>query len=817
VFLFVGGLIFLIYFASIGFMPEVDLQTSIALLVVSALTGGFLLIALGFYLLAPGWWWVQVTRHQVDRNFKKPQMHRTTDEVPRPKGIARCRRQSLYSGLIPWAFVLGIAITSTAANRSDAQPYSQTQIEGLLEAFHSSDPNIRKATIESLREIGAAAVPTLIAALSSANPEIRRGAVEALGEFGPLIADQTVPPLVNALGDAEVMVRKEVTVAFGRIGPAGAPALIEALSNPDPKVRQATTVALGRIGASAADTTVPPLIDALGDVDSEVRTYASWALAQIGQPAVSALASALSAPDPKVRQAAGMALGQMGPAAASALQEHGATVIAVLIASLDGTSYDSSREIIHALTQIGPAAAPALTTALDDKSPDVRRGAVKALGRLGQAGFASVVLPALITALNNSDERVRGEAAEVIGWIADAAAEAVPALITMLGGTDSWDRERVMTTLGFIGPAAVPALIAALNSTNPEVRHDAARVLGLIRPPATQAIPALIMGLDDAGFRVREQAAESLQWIGAPAVPALIAALSNPNPETRRVAAVALGQIRDQAAIPALVDALWDSESMVRQAASTALNEIPKLRVAYATAPPPGTPDPIDPGLRQSIFQLAIQRAMAERTPGQLLFNPPTRMKLGVGERITVRIGRGALEEDLKRDLVRRGLAQVETIKVGTLMRVELSGPDFQTALINGDRDRIIPEGEMEEWQFHVFPLKAGPRRILDLLVSIRIRLPSSEELPGSLGVLRAEYPAKEELHSFPSFHREIAVDVNLPFYVQRFLGEHWQFFAGGFGAVAVSVIGFFGKRWLDSRASRPSPRSRTRSQGRRR
>jgi hypothetical protein len=64
VFLFVGGLIFLVYFASIGFMPEVDLQTSIALLVVSALTGGFLLLVLGVYFLAPGWWWVQMTRHQ---------------------------------------------------------------------------------------------------------------------------------------------------------------------------------------------------------------------------------------------------------------------------------------------------------------------------------------------------------------------------------------------------------------------------------------------------------------------------------------------------------------------------------------------------------------------------------------------------------------------------------------------------------------------------------------------------------------------------------------------------------------------------------
>jgi hypothetical protein len=70
VILLMGGLSFLVYFASIGFMPEIDLQTVVALLAVSALTSGFLLIMLGFYLLAPGWYWVQVTRHQ--ESLKSP-------------------------------------------------------------------------------------------------------------------------------------------------------------------------------------------------------------------------------------------------------------------------------------------------------------------------------------------------------------------------------------------------------------------------------------------------------------------------------------------------------------------------------------------------------------------------------------------------------------------------------------------------------------------------------------------------------------------------------------------------------------------------
>ena len=60
--LLVGGVFFLAYFGSIGFMPEMDLKTSIALLAASALTGSFMLVGVGFYLLAPSWFWVQLTR-----------------------------------------------------------------------------------------------------------------------------------------------------------------------------------------------------------------------------------------------------------------------------------------------------------------------------------------------------------------------------------------------------------------------------------------------------------------------------------------------------------------------------------------------------------------------------------------------------------------------------------------------------------------------------------------------------------------------------------------------------------------------------------
>lgn len=52
-----GGVIFLIYFWYIHFMPEMGLDSSITLLAASALTGDLLLTWLALLLVAPGLFW----------------------------------------------------------------------------------------------------------------------------------------------------------------------------------------------------------------------------------------------------------------------------------------------------------------------------------------------------------------------------------------------------------------------------------------------------------------------------------------------------------------------------------------------------------------------------------------------------------------------------------------------------------------------------------------------------------------------------------------------------------------------------------------
>lgn len=61
--LLVGGVIFILYFGHISFMPELDLNSSITFLATSAFTGAFLVIVLAFWLMYPGWAWASVSRH----------------------------------------------------------------------------------------------------------------------------------------------------------------------------------------------------------------------------------------------------------------------------------------------------------------------------------------------------------------------------------------------------------------------------------------------------------------------------------------------------------------------------------------------------------------------------------------------------------------------------------------------------------------------------------------------------------------------------------------------------------------------------------
>jgi hypothetical protein len=130
---------------------------------------------------------------------------------------------------------------------------------------------------------------------------------------------------------------------------------------------------------------------------------------------------------------------------------------------------------------------------LKDKDPIKRRNTAYALGsRLDRwirgnepvEAELEAVVPALVSALRDEDEDVRGVAADALGMIGPRA------------------------------QGATPDLAAALKDRSLKVRHDAAKALGAMGPAAAAAIPALTTAArDDPEPWSRDAAAEALRKI----------------------------------------------------------------------------------------------------------------------------------------------------------------------------------------------------------------------------------------------------------------------------------------------------------------
>jgi vesicle coat complex subunit len=169
---------------------------------------------------------------------------------------------------------------------------------------------------------------------------------------------------------------------------------------------------------------------------------------------------------------------------------------------------------VDTLGKIGPdakAAVPAIIRALKDDHALVRSGATEALAEI-DPGNRDVVL-ALIEALEDKEPQVRGAAAEALSMIGPPAKNAVPALVKSLG--DKHVRGRAALALWKIGYRnPVPALIMALEDEFASVRGEAAEILGNIAEVDDEAASlALTRALVDKQPWVREKATEALKKI----------------------------------------------------------------------------------------------------------------------------------------------------------------------------------------------------------------------------------------------------------------------------------------------------------------
>jgi HEAT repeat protein/beta-lactamase regulating signal transducer with metallopeptidase domain len=220
-----------------------------------------------------------------------------------------------------------------------ARTVSPAVLQGLTEALHDTDADVRKQAMQALVRLHSPAVyEALMAALKDSDADMREQAVVGLGQ---LRDQRAADALLGMLKDKEPSVREQAAFALGQLRSAPAvPALAAALKDINEDVRQQALFALSQIRDRTA---VPAITDALKDANAEVREQAAFALSQLGdEQAVPALVAALKDVEEDVRQQAAFALSQVGNEAA----------VAALTAALKDVSADVRKQVIFALTQI---------------------------------------------------------------------------------------------------------------------------------------------------------------------------------------------------------------------------------------------------------------------------------------------------------------------------------------------------------------------------------------------------------------------------------------------------------------------------------
>ncbi len=142
-------------------------------------------------------------------------------------------------------------------------------------------------------------------------------------------------------------------------------------------------------------------------------------------------------------------------------------------------------EAAAALSFMGPDAFEPLRMAATHHNPEVRREALRAVGKLQKRGplDPQAVVPLLLNGIMDVDGSVRAVAATYLGIVQSSPETAVPALIEALADGDVPVRLAAATALeefGAAAAAAVPALKKAAGDKDEDVAREAGRALVVV-------------------------------------------------------------------------------------------------------------------------------------------------------------------------------------------------------------------------------------------------------------------------------------------------------------------------------------------------
>ena len=453
--------------------------------------------------------------------------------------------------------------------------------------FWSPHEPIHERARNALPTYGTLAIGPLLGSLRlvpSLTKEQRDQLPLILETMGPSI----IPSLLRHLHDPHEHMRAIVATALGKLRVLEVVPLVSSLAqDPSEVVRQSVVEALGNLGMSGPGHVRPRrrFGRGRGSKGRGIGWLSGWKKhavpARHGDPvdlAVATLESSLADESAPVRIQAARSLGRIGPRAAAAAPR--------LIGLLKEADETIRCQAAQALGEVGGetgATVAALVDLLKEASAPVKTTAARALGALKKA--AEPAVPSLLLLLQDREESVRSAAAEAIALVGRLDGVATDTLVEGLISPDNVVRAQTAQALGTIGAAAVeaaPALVEAMTDSNDRVRAKAVEALGKIgESAAAAAVPGLVRALRDQDNWVSAKAAEALGQMGESddaTIAALVRSLGHLNPEVRRNAALALGNLGAAGSAAgtgrALEEAARDEDGGVRSQAILALGRI---------------------------------------------------------------------------------------------------------------------------------------------------------------------------------------------------------------------------------------------------
>jgi HEAT repeat protein len=439
----------------------------------------------------------------------------------------------------------------------------------------------------------------LIEFLNGPDADLRIQAALALGEQRDTRA---TPALMKALDDADINVRYHAVEALGKLRAIeAADALAVIAETRDFFLAFPALDALTQLGDSRVAPRLVPLLE-----DEFLREPAANALGKLGdEGAVAPLAALLNTPHAPTYVIAeslavlydryeklygeGKHIADMSRRAIDAtgaqnlldaLDEHrteNLRPLALVLGWLEGAAVENAltrllgrtdvrNEIVEALVRHGAGVTDLLIEQLDAEDLEIRRSAVVALGRIGDARATS----ALIRVLHEDSELII-PTASALAKIGDRSA--FDALLALIGDRDAAIRQAVVGALNSLGAPEMPArIIPLLDDLDPNVRESAVKIAGYFGYP--ECADLLLERCRDEDERVRCAAIEHLPYLDDPRVArTLIDALEQETPKVRAAAAAALAHVEEAESKSHLVNALKDTDAWVRYFAARSLGQ----------------------------------------------------------------------------------------------------------------------------------------------------------------------------------------------------------------------------------------------------